>query len=402
MLIVGLVLLGFAVFALFTFALGAWATVRHTSQAAVTLPASELPPLSILKPVKGLEEELEANLRTFFEQDYSAPFELVFAATERDDAALGMARRLAAEYPGVAVRFVQSDPTTGLNPKVANLRGAFEAAAHDLVLQCDANVRVRRDYATRVVSELISNDGSLLTSMVVGVGEESVGAAMENLQLSAFIAPAMCFTLRFFNVTCVVGKSMLLRKSELAEIGGLDLVKDILAEDFVLGDHYTRAGKKAVLSSTVAENVNVRASVDRFMSRHARWLKMRVVINIPAFVADLLANPVALAVLATLASGFDVRIAAATLAIVVVKMTADGLIVARTRGKPMKLRHLVLAPLKDVLMGAIWPYAAFSRSVEWRGVKLRIGKMSRLRADDGALAVRVVRRMLALPPRSAR
>jgi len=395
LLTTALIVLGLALFALLTFGLGTWATVRHTSQPPVSVPDAELPPVTILKPIKGLEERFEENLRTFYEQDYPSELEVVVSSTERDDPALAVARRVASDYPDIPTRFVHSDPTSGLNPKVANLRGALEAARHDLVLQCDANVRVRKDYLRRVVSELVAADGSLLTSMVVGVGEESAGAAMENLQLSAFIAPAMCFALRFFGVTCVVGKSMLFRRGELAALGGLETVKDILAEDYVLGDLYARAGKKAQLSSTTAENVNVRVSVDRFMSRHARWLKMRVVIHVPAFVADLLANPVALATLATLVSGLDLRFVAANVAIAAVKMAGDGWLVRRTRGTPMRFRHLLLAPVKDVLMGAMWPYAAISRSVEWRGARLRIGKMSRLRADDGALPVRVVRRMLA-------
>lgn len=395
LLTTALIVLGLALLALLTFVLGTWATVRHTSRPPASVPDSALPPVTIVKPVKGLEELLEDNLRTFYEQQYPGQFEIVVASTERDDPALPVARRVARDYPSVPTRFVLSDASSGLNPKVANLRGAIDAAKHDLVLQCDANVRVRPDYLHRVVSELVAADGSLLTSMVVGVSERSAGAAMENLQLSAFIAPAMCFMLTFFKVTCVVGKSMLFRRSELAELGGLDAVKDILAEDYVLGDLYARAGKKALLSSTTAENVNVDASVDRFMSRHARWLKMRVVISIPAFVADLLANPVALATLATLLSGFDARIAAANVAIAAVKMAGDGWLVRRTRGTPMRLRHLLLAPVKDVLMGAMWPYAAVSRSIEWRGAKLRIGKMTHLRKDDGALPVRVVRRMLA-------
>ena len=395
LLTAALVVLGLALFALGTFAVGTWATVRHTSQPAAKVPDSALPPVTILKPVKGLEELLEQNLRTFYEQRYPNAIEVVVSSTERDDPALAVARRVARDYPAISTRFVLSDPSAGLNPKVANLRGTLDTAEHNLVLQCDANVRVRPDYLHRVVSELIDGHGQLLTSMVVGVGEQSAGAAMENLQLSAFIAPAMCLVLRVFGVTCVVGKSMLFRRTELAELGGLEAVKDILAEDYVLGDLYARAGKRALLSSTTAENVNVDATVDRFMSRHARWLKMRVVINVPAFVADLLGNPVALATFATLVSGFDLRFVGANLAIIAVKMAGDGWLVRRTRGTPMKLRHLLLAPVKDVLMGAMWPYAAVSRSIEWRGAKLRIGKMTRLRADDGALPMRVVRRMLA-------
>lgn len=390
-----LVLLAASALSSLLFALGVWATLVHLRRVVPLAPDAELPPVSILKPVKGLEEQLEANLRTFFEQDYPAPFELVFASTERDEPAFAVARRVAADYPDVPVRFVTGDPRIGLNPKVNNLELAMSAARHDLVLQSDANVRVRRDYLRRVVSELSSERASLLTSMVVGVGEASVGGALENLQLGAFIAPAQAFALRFFGITCVVGKSMLLRRSELATLGGLRLVADVLAEDFVLGRAYQKAGKKVVLSGTAVENVNIDIPVERFIARHARWLKMRAVISIPGFVADFGANPVMISLLAFGLSGFRPLYGAAVLGIALAKTLAHAFLLRRTRGDPMKLRHLALSPLKDVLIGAVIPYAAVSRSIEWRGVRLRLGLGSALRPDRGPLPVVLARKLFA-------
>ncbi|GAB4115608.1 MAG: ceramide glucosyltransferase [Sandaracinaceae bacterium] len=387
---VATILLGASVFALLFFGVGVWATIRHTRRAPRILPDDALPPVSILKPLKGTEEGLEENLRSFFAQDYPS-FEVVFATTEADDPALPAARRVAAEFPGVPTRFVLSSASYGLNPKVANLEGALRAARHDLVLQSDANVRAQPDYLRRIVSELLDEGGALLSSLVVGRGEQSLGAAMENLQLSAMIAPSCCFALRYFGVICVIGKSMLFRKSELAEVGGLASVKDVLAEDYLLGRKYQRAGKNVILSATTAVNVNVGGSVDRFFSRHARWLKMRAVIHPPAFAAEAFANPVGLATLAVAASGFDAAVTACALAIAAAKLLADAWVVRRTRGEPMAWRHVVAAPLKDLLLFAILPYAAVSRSIEWRGVRLRMGWGSALRADDGALPVRWAR-----------
>jgi ceramide glucosyltransferase len=387
---VSTLLLSASIFALLFFGVGVWATMRHTRRRVEPLPDASLPPVSILKPLKGLEESLEENLRSFFVQDYPA-FEVVFATTEADDPALPVARRLAAEHPHVRTRFVLSSASYGLNPKVSNLEGALRAAAHDLVLQSDANVRAEPDYLRRVVSELVGDGGSLLSSLVVGKGEKSVGAAMENLQLSAMIAPSCCFALHFFGVTCVIGKSMLFRKSELAEVGGLASVKDVLAEDYILGRKFELAGRKVILSTTTAVNVNVTGTVDRFFSRHARWLKMRAVIHPPAFVAEAFANPVGLAALAVAASGFDAAVVAAGLAVVCVKLLADAWVIRRTRGEAMGWRHVLVAPLKDLLLFAILPYAAISRSIEWRGVRLRLGWGSALRADDGALPIRWAR-----------
>jgi ceramide glucosyltransferase len=376
------------------YGLGIASTVRHLRPAPPHRAPEHWPPISLLKPIKGEEESLEQNLRSFFEQDYPAPFEIVFASTEADDPGMAVARRVAADYPHVATRFVRSDPHFGLNPKVANLAGALDAARHDMVLQSDANVRVHPDYTRRVVAELIAEDASLLTSLVVGVGEKSPGAAMENLQLSAFIAPAVCAALHVAGVSCVIGKSMLLRRSELAELGGLEQVRDILAEDFILGERYQAAGRRVVLSRTTVQNVNERIGLERFLSRHSRWLKMRVVIHLGAFVSDLFANPVTLATLALVTSGFQATWAMLLAALLIIKVTGDAFLMRLTRGRAMRPAFLLLSPIKDLLMGGVWVYSCFSRSVQWRGVKLRFGARSRLRQDDGALPVRMARRLL--------
>lgn len=386
------VVLGAAAFALGVYFFGVLALAWHTRKRVVA-PLLDLPPVSILKPLKGEEDRLEQNLRSFFVQDYPR-FEIVFATTDHDDPALAVARRVAADFPDVPVRYAHSDADFGLNPKVCNLHGAMRAAEHDLVLQSDANVRARPDYLRRVVSELLTEKASLLSSIVVGVGESSLGGAMENLQLTGMIAPSVCFALYYFKTTCVIGKSMLLRKSELAAMGGLERVKDLLAEDFMLGRAFETAGHRVILSTTVAENVNIDPSIERFMARHARWLKMRAVIHVPAFIADLLANPVGLSVFAICISGLDPQIALMALPLVLTKLALDLWVVRRTRGEAMPLRYLWVAPLKDILLFAVWPYAAVSRSIEWRGVKLRLGWKSVLRPDEGALPVRAVRRVL--------
>jgi ceramide glucosyltransferase len=369
------------------FSLGLVAVLRHTARQPPPFDGP-WPAVSLLKPLKGLEEELDRNLRSLYAQDYPGEREVVFATADEGDPALAVARAVAAEFPAIPTRFVRSDPEWGLNPKLSNLAAAWDAAAHDLVLQSDANVRVRPDYLRRIVGELCAERASLLSSMVVGTGERSAGAAMENLQLSAFIAPATCFALRFFGVAVVIGKSMLLRKSELREVGGLAAFKDYLTEDYLIGAAYQAAGKRVLLSSTTVENVNVQASVDRFIARHTRWLKMRAVIHVGAFCGDLMANPVTVGLLGAALGGFRAPVAVAYALLVAGKLGLDALVMRLTRGRGMPLRYLLLAPVKDLLMGAIWPYSAVSRTVEWRGVRLRVGKMSALRRE-GARAEKV-------------
>lgn len=390
-----MVLLAAAAFATCFFAMGIVSALLHLRRRSRIELLDHLPPISLLKPVKGLEENLESCLRSFFEQDYPGELEIVFASAQRDDPAILVAKKLASEYPHVRTRFVMSDENWGLNPKVSNLEGALRAARHDLVLQTDANVWAPRDYVRTIVSEFVREDASLLSSMVSGIGERSPGAAMENLQLTAYVAPGCCAALKVAGITCVIGKSMLFKKSELRSLGGLELVKDSLAEDFLLGRHYERSGKKVLLSPTPIRNLNVDMGLERSLSRHARWLKMRAVIHVPGFIADLFANPVALTTMAWISSGFDADVGLVLCALVLAKMTLENVAVQAIRGTPMALRHLVWSPVKDLLMLGVWCYAIFSRSVEWRGIRLRMGADSQLLPDEGALPVRVLRRLLS-------
>jgi ceramide glucosyltransferase len=396
MLTITTALLFCTVFACCFYAVGMAAALIHIRRRRLPFTLVQYPPVSLLKPLKGLEEQLEGCLRSFYEQDYPGSFEVVFASALRDDPALAIARRVALAYPHITTRFVRSDESWGLNPKVSNLQGALAAAKHDLVLQTDANVWASPDYLRRIVGELESEGASLLSSLVTGLGEHSPGAAMENLQLTAYVAPACCAALVIGGVPCVIGKSMLFRKSELASLGGLSLVKDSLCEDFLLGRHYVESERKVLLSATPIRNVNVEMAVERSLKRHARWLKMRAVIHPVSFVADLLANPTALASLAYVASGFRDAIGLALLAIVCIKTLVDGLMVRVVRGTPIHPLHALWGPVKDLLMLAVWTYAIFSRSVEWRGIRFRMGIGSQLLPDEGALPVRVLRRLLSV------
>lgn len=394
MLTLTFVFVACAAFSLGMYLLGFYSTVRHTSLPPSRVNDERLPPLSLLKPIKGIEEELDLNLRSFFEQQYPGDLEIVFSSETVDDPGIVIARAVAREYPNVNARFVLCNVEFGLNPKVANLAAAYDAAHHELVLQSDANVRAKQGYLEAIVRELLAEKATLLSSIVIGSGERSIGAALENLQLTALIGPSVCTALHVAGVNCVIGKSMLMRRSDIDDIGGMESVRNILCEDFILGQRVQRSGRKVLLSTNILANVNRDIPVDRFFARHTRWLKMRAVIHVGSFVADLFANPVAWTFFAMLASGLAPWTVALFLGICAFKLAGDAFFIWRLRGTPMTLPHLLLGPLKDIAMALIWPYCAVSRSIEWRGRKLRFGHESRLRHDvDGPLVARLARRI---------
>ena len=358
--------------------LGLWATLRHTvADSSEPDPQPSWPGLTLLKPIKGLEEELEQNLRSFFEQSYPASLQFVFVSAETADPGIALARRCAAAYPGAHVRFVVSDAAFGINPKVSNLAGGLLAAEHDLILQTDANVRLRPGYLEAVVREFHARGAGLLGSLIAGAGEHSLGALLDNIQITTFTTPGICLADELVGIPCVIGKSIMYRRGELESLGGLQLVKDVLAEDYVLGELYARAGKSVVLSRLIVDNINVATPVRRFLARHSRWLKMRVVVHLGGFAADLLSNPALFALLAA-ALGGELPLLGLAALVILYKTRVDARFVAQLRSQPLTPMQQLALPLRDVLLPCLWIHALFSRTTEWRGRRFRLSAGSHL------------------------
>jgi ceramide glucosyltransferase len=372
---------------------GMWATWRYLARRPAATPAHALPPLTLLKPIKGGEDELEQNLRSFYEQDYPGELQVVFASTEANDPGIAVARKIAAEYPAIQTEILLARGDFGLNPKVCNIQAALLASRHDLVLQSDANVRLPPGYLRSLVGQMLAEDASLIGSVIIGVGERSPAATLENLQLTAFTAPGLCMAKELADITCVLGKAMLFRRSELDAIGGIACVKDVLAEDYVLCQRYEQHGKRLVLSTTPVANVNADTSLRQFLSRHSRWLKMRAVVSTPGYLADLGSNPMPFALAAFLISGLDARLLPVLLGVYLYKCYWDAKLLRRLRGHGLGLAQLWATPARDLLLTGIWAYGLFSRSTQWRGRRLLLGAGSVLLPDDGSLPLRLLRRM---------
>ena len=145
------------------------------------------PPVSIFKPLKGLDEDLEQNLRGFFRFDYPC-YQLLFCVADHDDPAIDVVRKLMSEHPDRDSQLVIGCPAFGLNPKVESLAAMDRHRKHDVILISDSNVRARPSYLRETVCYLADPGVGLVSNLFTGVGEVHPGAAMENLHLNGFIA----------------------------------------------------------------------------------------------------------------------------------------------------------------------------------------------------------------------
>lgn len=325
-----------------------------------------LPAVSVLKPLCGRDADLEANLESFFEQDHPK-FELLFGVTDPDDPAVEVARELAERHPNVTSRVVVHDGAGALNPKVDNLLGLLPAAGHDLVLVSDSNVRAKPGYVRELAALYARERPGLVTNLFAGVGEDSLGAALENVQLCGFCAAGIALP-TLLGDPLLVGKSALFSRRRLERLGGLRRLSDVLAEDFVMGKTFAHAGEKVVIAPTVLDNVTRNMTLGGMLARHLRWSMLRFRLRPVAAALEPVASPLVLLPVAWLLFG---PWALAWVVALLGLRDVGGWVALR--GVRRWYVPLALAPLRELLVLTAWAIAPFKQHVSWRGKRFRLG-----------------------------
>jgi ceramide glucosyltransferase len=345
--------------------------------------------ISILKPLCGVDDGLERSLELFAGLDHPL-YEVLLGVRSRSDAAWPVASAAAARWPG-RFRVVVQRGEPGMNPKVNQLITLARAARHDILVVSDSNVRVPRDYLRDIAARLEPEEVGLVTHPIAGVGERSLGSLLDNLHVTATISPGMVAAKRLAGRDIVVGKSMAMRRCDVEAMGGFESVKDVLAEDYVLGLKVGfELGKTVAVSELTVENVNERREVRDFLGRYTRWCVMqRKIVGPVVYGAQALLNPVALALVGAMLAR-DAAALALFASVCAAKATLDGASARALQGRGLDLPKLALVPVKDLLFAFAWACGLVKSTVVWRGNTLRVLAGSRLErperdVEEGAL-----------------
>ena len=229
-------------------------------------------PISILKPVKGVDEGIRENLLSFFSLDYPS-YELIFSVASRNDPAVVLIQDLIDAHPHISSQLILGDVEIGPNPKVNNLILGYERARYDWVLISDSNIRATPDYLKRNVAQLEPGVG-MVTSVVSGQNARLLGGQLEATILNTFYLRAMVLSAKL-GKPCVLGKSMLFQKSTAARFGGIRSLAPFLAEDYMAGEAMRRLGLRIVLATDpVCQHIG-NYTFKSFWLRHLRWGRIR-------------------------------------------------------------------------------------------------------------------------------
>ncbi len=346
---------------------------------AVRRPApSSLEPVSILKPLAGLDAGLESNLRTCFEQDYP-DFEILFAARDADDPAVAIVEKLCREYRHIPTRLLITGEPPYPNAKVFSLDRMLAAAANDLVVMSDSDIRLGRQLLRTVAAEFQDPQLGVATCPYRAVAGPSFWSRIEAIGMNTDFLAGVLVARLLEGMQFAVGPTIAARRSALASIGGFDRLKDYLAEDFVMGKFAAEAGHGVILSSGVVEHHIGSTDFIHNAAHRLRWSRSTRRSRPWGYCGQLFTMPLPLSIALV-----AVNPATWPYALAVVAMRFAAAYVISVRVIRVKLNWLLL-PVEDLAEFCFWVAGFFGKTIIWRGRRYKLhsdGRFELIAAAD--------------------
>jgi ceramide glucosyltransferase len=246
------------------------AAANYLSQKTST--GSDSAPISVLKPLSGADEGLEANLRSFFTQDHP-DFELLFAVREAADPAVGVVDALRNEFPARSARLIITGEPPYPNAKVFSLDRMLAEARHNLLVMSDSDIRVQPGFLRAVATEFSDSRIALATCPYRATAGQSFWSKLEAEGMNTEFLAGLLVARLIEGVRFAVGPTIVARKSALAGIGGFAVLKDYLAEDFVMGKFAAEAGFGVILSRNIVQHHIGSETLRANASHRLRWAR---------------------------------------------------------------------------------------------------------------------------------
>ena len=334
-------------------------------------PDEFTPPVTLLKPVKGLDAELLENLRSFFRQDYPE-YQILFGAADPEDPAVPVVRRVLAEHPEADARLVFCPEPLGPNAKVSKLHQMVPFARHDVLVVSDSDTRVPPDYLRHVSAPFADARVGVVTALYRGVAPLGLAAHLECLLIHTQFIPGVLAASVVEGVRFALGATVAVRRKVLDELGGFTAFVHVLAEDYQFGHQAVAAGHTVALADVVVDCVLGRIPFRDFFLRQVRWERTTRSCRPAGYFGSVLRHGVLAALLLLLLHGPSAAILGLLAAVAALRVGVALAVSATVLRAPDTLRSLWLLPLSDSLSLLLWVLAFTGSTVTWRGQRYRV------------------------------
>jgi ceramide glucosyltransferase len=354
---------------------GIYAAITFLSQSP-TINFEFHPPVTILKPLCGLDNNAEMNLKSFCCQNYPS-FQVIFAVRDSQDPNIEIVEKTIQQLPDIDISLVVNERTIGTNLKVSNLANALTKAKHEIFVIADSDICVNSDYLLAVVQPFQDEKVGVVTclyrSMVQGWG-----ATLEAIWTATDFHAGVLVSNQMEGIKFALGSTIVIRKSVLEKIGGFAEIADYLADDFQLGNLPAKAGYKVVLSNYVVEHVLGSSTFVNSLQRQIRWTRGIKLSRPWGYLGLIFTFGVVSSLLLLIATSGSIA-GWINLAIVWTMRLVMGWVVGViVLNDLVAKKYFLLIPLWDLLHFVIWCFSFVGGKIEWRGQKLTLTKEGKL------------------------
>ncbi len=342
------------------------------SQRRKVISKNFTPPLSILKPVRGLDLEAYENFASYCRQDYPE-YELIFAVAEPADPVIAVIEKLQRDFPERKIRLVKDIARKGANNKVNNLCALVEAASYDHLVMADSDIRVDLDYLREVAAPFADPAVGAVTTFPRCIPGGNLVADLDAIGLSADSVPGALVARKLEGkVQFAFGWTMATTKKHLAEIGGWEAMANHHSDDFELGNRIAKGGYRVELMRKPVWIVFARETWGEFLRHELRWSIGLHNVRPAGYVGLIFTHGLPWAVLAAIAAPSGAVAAAYVCGYLVLRLTVTWTAGAWGLGDRAVPGKVWVVPLRDAVSFLVWIAGFFTDRITWRGIEYHV------------------------------
>jgi ceramide glucosyltransferase len=347
--------------------------------------APHAPDVTILKPVKGIDQRMYTGLVSHCRQQYAGNFEIVFGVSSIDDPATAEIKRLRADFPEIVIRLVECRERLGTSGKVSNLVQMLREARYEHVVINDSDICVGPQYLTRIMACFSDPQVGMVTAPYIGrTADDGPGrtlwSRLEALGISTDFLPGVLTARKLEGgIRFGLGSTLATSKTVLAKAGGLEPLVEYLADDYEMGERIAAAGYRVELSSEVVETTVPAYKFSGFRDHQLRWARSTRDSRKLGYVGLGITYALPWALMTCIASGLALW-SFSLLSLVLLARVAVALSVGiGVLRDGQVLRDIYLLPLRDLFGLGFWAWSFAGDTVIWRGESfhLRNGQIKR-------------------------
>ena len=340
-------------------------------------PPKKRPPVTVLKPLCGADPGLEAHLTALLRQGYPE-LQVVCGVSDPADPAVAVVRRVMEQFPRDDIELVIDSTTHGSNLKIGNLINMMRAARHELLVIADSDVAPHDGYLDQAVEPFADPKIGLVTFLYVGRPLSDSASRLGAIGINHGFLPSALVARWLGREDGCFGATIAMPAALLNRLGGFEAVADKLADDWELGAMVRAAGLKIAIAARPVALTVAERDLQNLFDHEVRWGRTIAAVDRASYIASVVTQPVALALLSVLVGGWR------WLPLLALAMAVRAWVV-RTQERALRLANGSLADLllRDLLSFVVFVTACCGKTVLWRGKRFTVGSDGKLTLLEG-------------------